>query len=504
MVMVNQHILENVMNDAVFRRETVVLLEEIMASELEKEDSAIDFSLLQTCSDLIIRTEGGEADVSALVTRLSADRIMCLAERLKERKLRKAAKVLLAAAVLLASGVTVFAINKTADNNAAVTTAPPAVTQAVTQQTEETLTEAAATEATQDAETSAPPMLSDSSTVVAPAEQLSVNDGRCVFKTNQAPYSQGMRTEYVKQGDALEVNYPIGYREAECFDEDSYVKEWYGTLQSCEKTEDKVHRFTDWEVTVQPTCGKQGEKRRHCELCGREYIYPIAATGRHDFTYYGRVRRATHSDGKGAVLLRCQSCGCYWQQTYEYPTTVVLDGDTFLFDGSNHTPEVIAVLDSRGYEVPKEEYTVYYAAYDPGKSGYNVSDFQGVFISFSGSNYYETEMMVAYATKPPAMAMEGIAVGKNSFTPFWTDSALFHDSYNDDFLKGFEIEYDTEKAFSSPETVTVKGMSNTAHTVSGVSGTYYVRMRVYAYDYQGRYYTYGPWSEVRCVSILTH
>lgn len=501
MLTVNEKILKNVFDDSAFQLEAASLIEEITAAELAKEDDAIDFSLLQECSDMLIQIESGTADAMAVASFISAEKMIRLAESLRHGKFSTAAKVLLAAAILLASGVTVFAINKTVENNEA-TTVPPVATQAVAEVTDEALTEPTVSETSMAAKTTTVPALIDSSTVVAPAEQFSGNDGLCVYKTNQEPYARGKRTSYTKQGDALAVNYPIGYREEERFDEEAYVREWYGTLNSCEETPDKQHRFTDWEVTKQPTCGTRGEKRRRCELCGREYIYPIAATGKHVFDYYGRVNRATYQEGKGAVLLKCKTCGSYWTQEYEYPTTIVLDCDTFVFDGTNHTPKVIAVLDSRGYEVPKEEYTVYCAAYDPGKPGYNVSDVQGVYISFSGSNYYETEMMASYATKPPVMAMKGVTAGENSFTPFWADSALFHDAHNDGCLQGFEIEYDTGAAFSSPKTVTVKGMNKTSCTVSDIgSGTYYVRIRVYAYDYRGEYYTYGPWSEVRSVKI---
>jgi len=497
MVTVNERILKKVFDDSAFKHEAVSMLEEITAAELEKADDEMDFSLLQECSNLMIMLETGSADVTALGKSTSVKRIIQLSEKFGYRGFSTAVKIMLVAAVLLISGLTVLAFNSGMHNNTdeTETTEATSVIQTVTEALEETTSKTTT-------ETPTQVVLKDDSSVVASAEQWITNDGLCVYKTNQAPYSRGKRTGYTKKGNALEVYYPIGYREEERFNEDAYVAEWYGTLESCEETEDNVHRFSAWEVTKQPTCGTQGEKRRHCELCGMEYTYPIAATGKHDFAFCGRVNRATYRDGKGAVLLQCKNCGNYWTQEYEYPTTIVLDCDTYVFDGKNHTPKVIAVLDSRGYEVPKEEYTVDYAVYDPGKPGYNVSDVQSVFISFSGSNYYETEMMASFATKPPAMAMKGIASGKNAFTPFWADSKLFHDSCNDDCLKGFEIEYDLDKSFSSPKSVTVKGMNVTSHTVSDISsGTYYVRMRVYAYDYRGKYNTYGPWSEIRKVSV---
>lgn len=43
------------------------------------------------------------------------------------------------------------------------------------------------------------------------------------------------------------------------------------------------HTFTEWDITVQGNCGKRGEKKRVCTVCGEEQTEVIFPTGDHDF-----------------------------------------------------------------------------------------------------------------------------------------------------------------------------------------------------------------------------
>ena len=47
------------------------------------------------------------------------------------------------------------------------------------------------------------------------------------------------------------------------------------------------HTYGEWDITVQGNCGKRGEKKRVCTVCGEEQTEVIFPTGNHDFNDEG-------------------------------------------------------------------------------------------------------------------------------------------------------------------------------------------------------------------------
>jgi hypothetical protein len=68
------------------------------------------------------------------------------------------------------------------------------------------------------------------------------------------------------------------------------------------------HSFGEWEVTLQPTCNKQGEKTRTCVSCGEKEIEYIESNGSHDVQIQAAEEATCTTEGKtqGSYCVKCK------------------------------------------------------------------------------------------------------------------------------------------------------------------------------------------------------
>ena len=456
MLKLDRKILDKMQNDSAFLTEVISLLETLADEEVEKDDDEIDFAFIDECSLAIVEAYTGGSGVLRAAKLLTSEKLIKRAQPSVFKRLSTPAKAALIAAVLLASTLTVnAAINNSSSGKEEQTTLPE--TTAMMQET----TEVATTQAATAIETTTGKLvLSDDSTYYAPQEELAYDDGLCVIVNKNDYYYGAKRVTYTKKEDARFdiVLHSQGLSDSAhgVIDSDDNIDYSKESDEYCCLSEDTFHRYEEAGLSA-ATLTEDGYINYRCYLC--EHILSVQTP----------------------------------------PKSVVLDRDTFIFDGHTHAPKVIAVLDSEGYEIPPEEYTIEFAALDPHSEGRHVHSSHCLEIVFDNSPYYEGVMTVEYATLPPYVNMDGIKADKGKIIPYWNKSSLF----DAEFLTGFEIQYSTSSDFSNAKTVRVGSLNMTSKTIDGLSSgkMYYVRMRMSAYNYQKDKTFYGLWSEVRSVTV---
>ena len=114
--------------------------------------------------------------------------------------------------------------------------------------------------------------------------------------------------------------------------------------------------------------------------------------------------------------------------------------------------------------------------------------------TLSKNSYYTggTDRVIdLYETK-----ISGMSKGKKRFTVKWKKVS---EALGALYVDGYQIQYSTNKSFSKPKTVTVKGYKKNSRTFKNLKSkkTYYVRIRTYANMGKGKYYS--EWSPIRKV-----
>ncbi|MCD8286123.1 MAG: hypothetical protein LUD50_02725 [Clostridia bacterium] len=74
-----------------------------------------------------------------------------------------------------------------------------------------------------------------------------------------------------------------------------------------------AHTWTEWEVTIEATCGTEGSKTRTCTVCGQTETETIPATGSHTWTDWDITPATCGTDG--SETRTCTVCGLSETQT---------------------------------------------------------------------------------------------------------------------------------------------------------------------------------------------
>ena len=128
------------------------------------------------------------------------------------------------------------------------------------------------------------------------------------------------------------------------------------------------HSYGDWEVTLQPTCDKQGEQTRVCVVCQAKDVQPIESNGSHNVVIQEAVAATCTTDGmtQGSYCDKCNEIFEVQEVIPAYGHNVdgvepTLTPATFTKDGSYAiacedcnelvNPQVIAKIDEKSIKL---------------------------------------------------------------------------------------------------------------------------------------------------------
>lgn len=494
MISITKQSIINVLNDEAFLEEAYTLLNDIVDKELEKPEDEINFELIDSCCEAMVEIQTGSNDaVKELLSLFANKEFKEKADKLTVRSLSKSLKVILIAAALMVSMLTITAAaesitGKSILEQIGIESRSEEQTETIMPMQIETTKPEKATEniiVKQD---------DDSEEIVT--EKVLDKDSSFVIKDNQDSDRDlriGSSINYNKKGDAIKKTEI--FIQKDDFDEDEYLTGEYGPIGKdyCEiEDEDGTlfkHRFSEWKIVKPSTCKDRGIKERTCSICGKKQTCPVAKDEKHECKLGKALERAS-CDNAGRFSYRCKTCGEYFERKQPKVKKTIISQDVFYYNGKTQKPKVIAVLDEEGNEISKEHYTVSYTS----QTSKNVYLEYAVTIRFN-SKYYEDYIGAHYYIKPMGNEINGITSLNNGFNVYWKKNSLS----NQHNTTGYEIEYSLNKNFSNSTKVKVKGMNTLSKMITNLRSEqyYYVRMRVYYYDDITGKNVYSYWSDVR-------
>lgn len=168
-------------------------------------------------------------------------------------------------------------------------------------------------------------------------------------------------------------------------------------------------------------------------------------------------------------------------------TDIKLKKTSYVYDGKQHTPEVV-VKDASGKKIAKSNYTVKYSSGRKKVGNYQVT------VTMNGK--YSGEKTLTFSIVPKGTSVNKLVAAKKGF------SVSYSQVKN---VSGYEIAYSTKSNFSKATTKTKKITSGKKTTVK-VKGCkankkYYVKIRSYQkVKFQGKQVKlYSKWSKVKQV-----
>lgn len=504
MVTINKEIIERIFDDKGFINEAYDLLNMLIDLEFEKEDDEVDFDFIDECSHAIIEISSlDENSQSELASILLSEKFNSRIANISKKNLSTGAKLLLIAAVLLASTISVSAaVGNLTGNSIAKETSTT-----VAEQTDKTESTSSAKTTEKAEKTSYKDVLSDDSEFVCKSDIPDISSQLLLVDCEKNEVIKTLTSYSSKGAPYLEEIKRDIKRSPNCdFDEEEYIN------KHCQNTKDCIngeyHKYGEWTVVEQPSCTELGKKERSCTQCDAVQECPVRATDEHDFTVASVIppvflmadRGEDYGCEDGEVEYICTSCNAIYKMAIPCVKYVVINANVFECDGKKHAPKVIAVLDRNMREVPSSAYKIDYE--------YDFYDFDRIkcFDDYSfaidfDSEYYKdsTQLRVKYRIILPRTQIKGIASKKGSMTVFWKKSKLI----NSDDCTGYELQYSRSKDFSNAVNVQCYGNNATKKEIDGlVSGeTYFVRMR--AIDANGGHHgaSHSYWSDVRKIRI---
>ncbi len=312
------------------------------------------------------------------------------------------------------------------------------------------------------------------------------------------------------------------------------------------------HSFTDWDITTEPTCTKEGMKTRHCRTCPVSETLIVPALG-HDFGDWSETSPKVDADcttaGSNAVEAHtCSRCNLtetrggevIYALNHDYASAVTAPtcteqgyttytcsrcSDTYksdFVDANGHTPaepteenRIDATYDDEG----SYEEVIYCSVCNAQLSRKTViikklkipttdSEFETEKIPFTEEDTSKPDNPSKPSTpttkpktkvkKPKATKIKKIKKGKKSFKVTWKKIKG---------VSGYQIQYSTNKKFKKKikgkkyvvKKVSVKKAKTTKKTIKKLKANkkYYVRIRTYKVVKGKR--VYSKWSKVKAV-----
>ena len=267
----------------------------------------------------------------------------------------------------------------------------------------------------------------------------------------------------------------------------------------CPKSEDGQHEWTDIsETNLVPYYGEVDQALlekwefnrdctkykyvRICKLCGKTKYFG----GEHELRHVSGNRPATLStQGFSNSYDYCYICANgekfnYKETTIYSPSTITLSKSKYAYSGKSHKPSV-TVKDEKGKTISSDNYTVNYSSGCTKVGKYNVK------ITFNNKKYSGT-METTFSIVPGKTSLSKLTSTKNSITAKWKKKTSQ--------VTGYQIQYSTNKDFSSAKTISVSKNSSTKKISKLKQGTtYYVRVRTYKKTNGKKYYS--NWSSAK-------
>lgn len=498
MVNVTKSQLVHLFDDKDVQQELFDWIGELMDQELEKPDDEINFDFIEDCSQALIEVQTGEAIAPDVLRKMMTDaRVLKRTKRITVRSLSATAKLAILAAVLLATGLTVYAGIQVAPKMFApvetTTVAAPPVATTKAAAVKSTVTKAKVTEKTTQKAARAAGAGTDDSIFVrhsaAPTRGVyKIVRGKGVHADKCSPITYS-RKGYSTDHFTILACYTDRQEEAVGFSEKEYMSDYYPE-DICYVADGAKHKFTDWKQTKSPGCGTLGEKERSCTVCHWKQTCPIRATDKHKWTYLFEGEENTYL----RMRFECRTCGLARLCKVEKPHAIIIDMDRDYYNSIH--PNVIAVLDNKGYEIPKKYWSLDSMGLPVHESGLEclqiLSNGKGPYPKVYGN------IQVYLPCYPPRPKLKSITAQKGGMQVNWNGSS----NYQDNVVSGFQLEYATNADFKDGQYTSVSGHKQRSLIVDGLASgkTYYVRLRGYYYDDDNKKLC-GLWSDVRAVKI---
>ncbi|MBR4966098.1 MAG: fibronectin type III domain-containing protein, partial [Lachnospiraceae bacterium] len=221
------------------------------------------------------------------------------------------------------------------------------------------------------------------------------------------------------------------------------------------------------------------EKRTHsrnCNVCNK-------ATQRADHTWKSTIKKATLNEN-GVKETVCVVCHLVHKaKIIVAPKTVELSNTAYIYNGKAKKPSVV-VKDANGKKISNKNYDVTYPADKTSVGEHTVR------VTFKGD--YSGTHDLSYVICPPKTSVSSLKAKSQSFIVKWSKKTKE--------VSGYEIQYSTSATFEGDvETITVTSAETKSETVTGLKGKqkYYVRIRTYHEDGEGKYYS--AWSAKKAV-----
>ncbi|MCD7723759.1 MAG: fibronectin type III domain-containing protein, partial [Clostridiales bacterium] len=211
-------------------------------------------------------------------------------------------------------------------------------------------------------------------------------------------------------------------------------------------------------------------------------------------TYYVRVRTYTKLkvNGKYVKFYSDWSTG---KKVKVAAPSVTLSKTTYTYNGKAKTPSV-TVTDANGNTISSKYYTVTYISRATGKTVSSMKSVGKYYVKVKLTGNYSGTVKKAVTIKPKATSISALTTASKGFTVKWGKVTSC--------TTGYQIQYSTDKSFSSKTTKTVKDNTQTSKTITGLKANqkYYVRIRTYKTVTVDGSTTkiYSSWSSVTAVT----
>lgn len=505
MLTIDSKVLTEIFNDEKFENEIYQLFNSLIDKELEKNDDEIDFDFIEQCCEIINEIiSTGEYDMSKIISLTSSKKFNEKIVKLGKRGLNSTFKIMLIAAIILTSTISVSAgLNMLSDKNTKKEEDQTIISEVSQENTTQTESK---TEKNKDTK------LEDKSELVKNAE--GVYSGSKELLEEVLDKVNGSRIDYKSNGitQMKVIKDTLKTSSNASFDEEAYIEKNCKNEPTCVNGE--YHSYTQWVETKAPTCVDLGEKSRYCTVCNDTQTCPVKATDVHDESgtlipprFYPNGQS---EDGEYQII--CNVCKGEYYAQIPYVKYVVVDNASFEYDGKVHKPKVIAVLDRYKKEIPSSLYNVYV---NDGKNtvGYSKANtnkcgnYYKIMIEFdvdnSGRNSttldnsygLNSSAYVVYEIKPQKPDFKGVATADGTIIPFWSGQSDNCDAY--------QIQYSKSSDFSNSKTLYVSGNKTNSKEIKGLdNGTaYYIRIRGVNNNTQTYDCQYTFWSAVRKIVV---
>ena len=223
-------------------------------------------------------------------------------------------------------------------------------------------------------------------------------------------------------------------------------------------------------------------KYRYAEYCYSDINFWLEAYREHTHTRKIYITPATTSKD-GIAIKKCTACGnISSQRVIKRIKSISLTTSTYLYNGKVRTPGVI-VKDSTGKVISSKYYTVSYSLGRKNVGTYKVT------VKFKGD--YSGSTTLNFTIVPSKTTVSKLTAGKRSIAVNITK--------NSSGITGYQIQYSTNKSFTSAGRITLKGYKTTKYTLKNLKAKrgYYVRVRTYK-TVNGKHY-YSPYSTYKYI-----